>query len=757
MIDYNPSLLYGLVFQRTGSVFPRAFAYALPSWLMAVGVLMVAERFPDLFQVIGVDNVSNSQPWAITTTVLFSLVGFRIRQAMNRFWEGTGLLHQMRGEWYDSVSCLMTFSRGSKETRREEVEDFRHTLIRLMSLCHGSALEEVQGRETQISFDVLDITGLDLETLQFLNLCRTEYHFNRVEVLLHMIQILTTEALHDGVLTIPPPILSRVYQTLSRGLVNLLNAKKITDTMFPFPFAQVIALLLLLQNLFMPLLLGPFLLSKQVTGFVCFVSMFGMVGLNLIASELEQPFGEDENDLPLRHFQTEMNRSLLMFVHDMSDHRPYKSEICVTEFEDLVEAVNEQALRERDHASCRGVTLSRAMTSAWSENSPAGGQRRGGDTGRKDSRASGPNRHSVVSNSDLSWVNNLEGSLGERTDSKRSHDMSTEATNGDPLRAQRILSDTSSGGATSSKDPGDRGGDVNKRNSVEEKQPERAPARKVSFCSAMLNGGGLGGGRRASFTALLPGMNDPNASKGKGVKSVDEAIERALNASAKKKKRESFCASAAPPQKDLSSSQPKTPPPASGRASASSTPTPPAPDLHPPMQPSCCSTTEIAPPLLAQPAPTRGLLVPGAQAEDPIVTPFGSEIPGMYSGVKHVISVSESEDSSDESSESDDEEPAAQLLERLESVEGIGDGKLDLQEALAKRLSELPGDLDLRKHEDSDDEGSDTSDSNIKEMTSGDCVEAVQTLHTPEVPDVPPIAVQAVRVPLSELSPGAPT
>ena len=47
--------------------------------------------------------------------------------------------------------------------------------------------------------------------------------------------------LFDGVLAIPPPILSRVYQTLSRGFVNLLNAKKIADTRFPFPYAQTIA------------------------------------------------------------------------------------------------------------------------------------------------------------------------------------------------------------------------------------------------------------------------------------------------------------------------------------------------------------------------------------------------------------------------------------------------------------------------------------------------------------------------------------
>ena len=48
------------------------------------------------------------------------------------------------------------------------------------------------------------------------------------------------EALDDGVLKVAPPILSRVYQTLSRGFVNFLNAKKIADTRFPFPHPAVV-------------------------------------------------------------------------------------------------------------------------------------------------------------------------------------------------------------------------------------------------------------------------------------------------------------------------------------------------------------------------------------------------------------------------------------------------------------------------------------------------------------------------------------
>merc|ERR1719395_501808 len=103
---------------------------------------------------------------------------------------------------------------------------------------------------------MIDPLGLDNATLKHLKLCKEVHHFNRVEVILHLTQTIITKALDDGILKIPPPILSRVYQTLSRGFVNLLNAKKIADTRFPFPYAQLITILLLIQTILTPLMIS---------------------------------------------------------------------------------------------------------------------------------------------------------------------------------------------------------------------------------------------------------------------------------------------------------------------------------------------------------------------------------------------------------------------------------------------------------------------------------------------------------------------
>merc|ERR1712232_595059 len=155
--------------------------------------------------------------------------------------------------------------------------------------------------------------------------------------MLHLVQSLITWSHDNGILKIPPPILSRVYQTISRGFVNLLNAKKITDTKFPFPYAQLIAWLLLLLTFLTPIMIGQAVRSKIFAALFTFVPIFGMYSINIIALELENPFGTDDNDLPLWHFQKEMNSCLLMLVHPRTDMIACCSDRCQMEFKELLQ------------------------------------------------------------------------------------------------------------------------------------------------------------------------------------------------------------------------------------------------------------------------------------------------------------------------------------------------------------------------------------------------------------------------------------
>lgn len=328
----HPGSICSLLFGFDGSVLPRASIFALASALIALGLCLLDDEL-DYRTKATVEDLSGSQVWTAVTAVIGILLSFRTKQALGRFWEGTGLLHQMRGEWFDAVSCLMAFSRKARKDRQAEVDEFRHTLVRLTSLMHGCALHEIKDI-AQEQFEVLDHRGLDDDTLLYLSWCRKQ-GFNLVEVALHMIQVLVTENHENNILAIAPPILSRVYQELSRGMVNLHNAKKITDTQFPFPYAQLISCLLLVHLFLTPFVVSAFVQNHWWSAMITFVPVFGMFSVNSVATELEMPFGDDDNDLNMKHFQTEMNNSLLMLIHSKADHCPRTSPLAAKTYDQL--------------------------------------------------------------------------------------------------------------------------------------------------------------------------------------------------------------------------------------------------------------------------------------------------------------------------------------------------------------------------------------------------------------------------------------
>eukprot|EP00929_Paragymnodinium_shiwhaense_P078297 TRINITY_DN40562_c0_g1_i5.p2 TRINITY_DN40562_c0_g1~~TRINITY_DN40562_c0_g1_i5.p2 ORF type:complete len:176 (-),score=28.27 TRINITY_DN40562_c0_g1_i5:83-610(-) len=165
MIDYEEDPFFCLVCRRKGSIIWRAAMFALPSACLSAVFVALNDIYPSMRDEYGLMDATKSQLWNAVTAVLFALIMFRCNKAYARFWEGTSLLHQMRGEWFNSVSNCVNFSTAAKALHLEKVEDFRHTIVRLMSLCHGSALEEISGIQRD-SFVTIDTLGLrDFEGL----------------------------------------------------------------------------------------------------------------------------------------------------------------------------------------------------------------------------------------------------------------------------------------------------------------------------------------------------------------------------------------------------------------------------------------------------------------------------------------------------------------------------------------------------------------------------------------------------------------
>eukprot|EP00928_Gymnodinium_smaydae_P062319 TRINITY_DN46216_c0_g1_i1.p1 TRINITY_DN46216_c0_g1~~TRINITY_DN46216_c0_g1_i1.p1 ORF type:complete len:519 (+),score=93.60 TRINITY_DN46216_c0_g1_i1:98-1654(+) len=323
MIRYNSG--YSILWQFSGSVFPYAFKIAFASTLIAVGLGFARLEVAALQHVFEVYEISD-KVYTSFTSLLGFLIIFRTSIAYSRFWDGATLTHQMSGDWFESASSLVAFC-SSAEKDKEAVAQFRNTLLRLFSILHALALVELESGRTRHISSGGEGELVTLETLELLKaedldagsldaLCAVE---RKVELVLHWIQKLVVSNIPSGVLTAPPPILARAFQELSSGVVRFHEAMKIAQIPFPFPYAQSTLVLLILHWLVAPVVMVSWTESPGLAGAYSFLQVFILWSLYAIAVEIEDPFGNDANDLDALELQHDMNERLIL----LSDPRAH--------------------------------------------------------------------------------------------------------------------------------------------------------------------------------------------------------------------------------------------------------------------------------------------------------------------------------------------------------------------------------------------------------------------------------------------------
>ena len=75
--------------------------------------------------------------------------------------------------------------------------------------------------------------------------------------------------------------------------------RKLTDTQFPFPWVQAVNIALLLYMLLVPLTVVGFIENVYLATLLTFVAVSTHVTLNEVATDIEDPFHYDPNELPL--------------------------------------------------------------------------------------------------------------------------------------------------------------------------------------------------------------------------------------------------------------------------------------------------------------------------------------------------------------------------------------------------------------------------------------------------------------------------
>lgn len=310
MITYDTgkwSIMFAL--RLRGSVFPRACLWAILSAALAV----IVNFF--YFDRTGSNSIISST-WFSYSFLLSFLVVFRTQQAYARYWEGASTLCSVRGDFVNAASCIFAFC-SSDSSKKVDVLHFQHHIVRLMSLLHCSGLQQVASMADE-NFEVVEVEGLDAESIEHLNAAPED----RAVIVLQWVQKLVLQKMKEGVLDVSPPIASRVFQQLGQGVMQLAEAKKISEIPFPFPYTQMVTLMLIVSSFATPTVVGLMIESPRWCASLTFLGILGFWAINYIAAEIEMPFGDDRNDLPMAEMQIEFNRTLRVLLAPLSQSPP---------------------------------------------------------------------------------------------------------------------------------------------------------------------------------------------------------------------------------------------------------------------------------------------------------------------------------------------------------------------------------------------------------------------------------------------------
>eukprot|EP00928_Gymnodinium_smaydae_P053575 TRINITY_DN37537_c0_g1_i1.p1 TRINITY_DN37537_c0_g1~~TRINITY_DN37537_c0_g1_i1.p1 ORF type:complete len:518 (-),score=52.31 TRINITY_DN37537_c0_g1_i1:101-1591(-) len=313
VIEYEGGYLQmNAICRMQGSVFPKSCLVAVPSTLLAVGLAFFFEYSDYKLPVL-----ENSAAYSSFTFVVGFLLVFRTQTAYSRFWEGATFMQQLRGQWVGAFGSLIAFSASSK--REEEVVlRFRLKLIRVFSSLHACALDHIYGEEDGTT-KIIGIDGLDDESLDLMNLADDEA---LIYVIVQWVQQMILHNINEGVITTAPPIVSRVFQDLSQGIVTVNNAKKISETPFPFPYCQTLQMVLVVHAVFTPLVFVGWCRDIFISGMLTFVAVALFWSLNFISAEIEHPFGTDPNDICREKLQDKFNKTLVTMLSPGASKRP---------------------------------------------------------------------------------------------------------------------------------------------------------------------------------------------------------------------------------------------------------------------------------------------------------------------------------------------------------------------------------------------------------------------------------------------------
>lgn len=272
MIVRDKSNVFKLLFAWKGTILPKVLP-AL-SFVVLISACVVWLSYYHWIQIPTVPAIG----FTIFGVILSICTGFRNNACYDRWWEGRKL-------WGALIANARHIVRDSHVLSNEQREHLIHQV-----LIFSNLLRDRLRQQTVEPTKFLEHAYLNNSSLNYLN-----EHINAPQFVLENIQKDLVKALKDG------EISDIIYSTLTRHIVELGNIQagcdRIAGTPLPYSYS-----VLLHRAVYCFCFILPFSLEAALgiwTPLIVGLIAYMFLGLDALSAQIEEPFGLQENDLPL--------------------------------------------------------------------------------------------------------------------------------------------------------------------------------------------------------------------------------------------------------------------------------------------------------------------------------------------------------------------------------------------------------------------------------------------------------------------------
>jgi putative membrane protein len=250
-------------------------------------------------------------------TALAFLNVFRSNLSYGRYWDGRGQLGTLVKSGRELMRLVVTYSKVPEDPDEEaKMEECLRDIWRLINCLMHSIVLAVQNFSGHFQIPAYDI---DVE------LCNPGWLKPQEKAAIEKAEGISAKPDNKGRPALIAALLShKIYYMYHMGWMNAavlkkcdkcindfvgawMACEKIVGVPMVFPYTQMLSVFMVLFVYTFPFPLAHIFFNEDaefngffITPFICALVAFAFFGMNAVGVEIENPFGDDDNDLPIK-------------------------------------------------------------------------------------------------------------------------------------------------------------------------------------------------------------------------------------------------------------------------------------------------------------------------------------------------------------------------------------------------------------------------------------------------------------------------